>query len=378
MALKLLASSLANSSTEDGNVRSAAEARKQLVPPSQSINFFLTKLTYLHPRIERVSVVCTCREYQWVEIIEPGSGRPVYANVHSGDCLWHPPPDVQLYDGVACHRCLPCTCTSLPCPLCSSKPAGNDQWWELIDAKSSRPYYYNASTKQTVWVRPATGDIVALAKLQQAQKAMLAQEQELKAKEERDARVKQQQLEAAMQQQQLAAPASRIAILVRHRGTCLHLSCSQRSSCCSRPRPHYEYVVHAPPPYYWRRVTLCPAAAAPKARSDIGTSASTTPKLQDLQDDLSTHKKGLFRRKVSLHNMLSWSRDCIPRPMLLSLSKDQRKTAIDMFKMVQQYMGDRSVKGQPLQLLLCTAVVACPALCVLGYVVVVPGRRTIP
>eukprot|EP00045_Choanoeca_perplexa_P008568 m.80513 g.80513 ORF g.80513 m.80513 type:complete len:545 (-) comp14543_c0_seq1:44-1678(-) len=221
-------------------------------------------------------------EYQWVEIIEPGSGRPVYANVHSGDCLWHPPPDVQY------------------------KPAGNDQWWELIDAKSSRPYYYNASTKQTVWVRPSTGDIVALAKLQEAQKAMLAQEQELKAKQERDERVKQQQLEAAMQQKPAMA-----------------------ANGGGAP------VAPGPAP-----------TMTPKARPDITSSATTTPKLNDLKDDLSTHKKGLFRRKVSLHNMLSWSRDCIPRPMLLSLSKEQRKTAIDMFKMLQQYMGDRSVKGR--------------------------------
>jgi hypothetical protein len=109
---------------------------------------------------------------------------------------------LTLPAGVACNIS-PRVCHTLTTLFCS-KPAGNDQWWELIDAKSGRPYYYNASTKQTVWVRPATGDIVALAKLQQAQKAMLAEEQELKAKEERAARLKQQQLEAAMQQQQAA------------------------------------------------------------------------------------------------------------------------------------------------------------------------------
>jgi hypothetical protein len=67
--------------------------------------------------------------------------------------------------------------------------------------------------------------------------------------------------------------------------------------------------------------------------------------LDDLKDNLSTHKRGLFRRKVSLHNMLSWSRECIPQPMLLNLPKEKRKAAIDIFKLVQQFMGDRPVRG---------------------------------
>ena len=42
--------------------------------------------------------------------------------------------------------------------------------------------------------------------------------------------------------------------------------------------------------------------------------------------------------------MLAWDRDMIPRPMLLTLKKEQKKAAIDMFKLVQQYMGDRGSK----------------------------------
>lgn len=41
-----------------------------------------------------------------------------------------------------------------------------NQWWELYDKKTSRFYYYNASSQKTVWHRPSNGDIIPLAKLQ--------------------------------------------------------------------------------------------------------------------------------------------------------------------------------------------------------------------
>eukprot|EP00730_Choanoeca_flexa_P000556 TRINITY_DN10247_c0_g1_i2.p1 TRINITY_DN10247_c0_g1~~TRINITY_DN10247_c0_g1_i2.p1 ORF type:complete len:564 (+),score=131.42 TRINITY_DN10247_c0_g1_i2:123-1814(+) len=239
--------------------------------------------------------------YQWVEIVEPGSGRPVYANIESGDCLWQPPPNVQY------------------------KPAGDDQWWELLDANTGRAYYYNASTKKTEWVRPASGDIVALAKLQEAQKAMMAKEQEMKQKQEQEARLKQQQLEAAMnQKKQQAAPSNNTSTPVKQ--------ATNGGASVSNGGPP---AAPGPAPNM-----------TPQPKADISTSAQSTPKLDDLKDDLSTHKRGLFRRKVSLHNMLSWSRDCIPRPMLLNLPKEHRKTPIDMFRMLQQYMGDRNAKGR--------------------------------
>jgi Rho GTPase-activating protein 39 len=45
-----------------------------------------------------------------------------------------------------------------------------NQWWELYDKKTSRFYYYNASSQKTVWHRPQNGDIIPLAKLQVRQK----------------------------------------------------------------------------------------------------------------------------------------------------------------------------------------------------------------
>lgn len=56
---------------------------------------------------------------------------------------------------------------------------------------------------------------------------------------------------------------------------------------------------------------------------------------------LNMHKQGLFRRRVSIANMLSWNRGSIKKPMLVTSDRTVRKEACEMFKLVQAYMGDR-------------------------------------
>lgn len=64
------------------------------------------------------------------------------------------------------------------------------------------------------------------------------------------------------------------------------------------------------------------------------------------QDNLNLHCKGIFRKKSSVRDMLSWTGNAITRPML-SLSRDKagKKLAIDVFKLVQIYMGDRKARA---------------------------------
>ncbi|XP_028261922.1 rho GTPase-activating protein 39 isoform X2 [Parambassis ranga] len=56
---------------------------------------------------------------------------------------------------------------------------------------------------------------------------------------------------------------------------------------------------------------------------------------------LNMHTQGLFRRRVSIANMLSWHRGSIKKPMLVTSNRAVRKEACEMFKLVQAYMGDR-------------------------------------
>lgn len=64
------------------------------------------------------------------------------------------------------------------------------------------------------------------------------------------------------------------------------------------------------------------------------------------QDNLNLHSKGIFRKKSSVRDMLSWTADAISRPMLaLSRDKAGKKMATEMFKLIQIYMGDRKARA---------------------------------
>lgn len=55
--------------------------------------------------------------------------------------------------------------------------------------------------------------------------------------------------------------------------------------------------------------------------------------------------KGIFRKKSSVRDMLSWTGETITKPML-SLAKDKagKKMATEQFKLLQIYMGDRKAR----------------------------------
>uniref|UniRef100_A0A1L8E4W1 Rho GTPase-activating protein 39 n=1 Tax=Nyssomyia neivai TaxID=330878 RepID=A0A1L8E4W1_9DIPT len=63
------------------------------------------------------------------------------------------------------------------------------------------------------------------------------------------------------------------------------------------------------------------------------------------QDNLNLHSKGIFRKKSSVRDMLSWTGSAISRPMLaVSRDKAGKKMATELFKLVQIYMGDRKAR----------------------------------
>ncbi|XP_015209707.1 rho GTPase-activating protein 39 isoform X2 [Lepisosteus oculatus] len=64
------------------------------------------------------------------------------------------------------------------------------------------------------------------------------------------------------------------------------------------------------------------------------------------------HTQGLFRRKVSIANMLAWSSESIKKPMIMTTDRGVKKEAVEIFKLIQMYMGDRRAKTDPLNVAL--------------------------
>ncbi|XP_015913304.1 rho GTPase-activating protein 39 isoform X2 [Parasteatoda tepidariorum] len=71
------------------------------------------------------------------------------------------------------------------------------------------------------------------------------------------------------------------------------------------------------------------------------------------QDNLNRHKKGIFRKKFTIQDMLSWSKDPIRKPMIMTTDKSLKRDACELFKSIQCYMGDRKPKsGQSVEAVL--------------------------
>uniref|UniRef100_A0A8C4PXY9 Rho GTPase-activating protein 39 n=1 Tax=Eptatretus burgeri TaxID=7764 RepID=A0A8C4PXY9_EPTBU len=70
----------------------------------------------------------------------------------------------------------------------------------------------------------------------------------------------------------------------------------------------------------------------PSSESDIEDWASK---------HLNTHTQGLFRRKLSIGNLLAWSGEAIRKPLLVTADRAVAKEACETFRLVQMYMGDR-------------------------------------
>lgn len=62
----------------------------------------------------------------------------------------------------------------------------------------------------------------------------------------------------------------------------------------------------------------------------------------------SLFSQGLFRRKVSIANMLAWSSEPIKKPMIVTTDRAVKREAVDIFRLIQTYMGDRRSKVDPL------------------------------
>ncbi|KAM7150653.1 rho GTPase-activating protein 39-like isoform 1-T1 [Macrochelys suwanniensis] len=60
--------------------------------------------------------------------------------------------------------------------------------------------------------------------------------------------------------------------------------------------------------------------------------------------NLNMHTQGIFRRRISISNMLSWNGGSIKKPMLITSNHTIKKEACEMFKLVQIYMGDRQAR----------------------------------
>jgi len=60
--------------------------------------------------------------------------------------------------------------------------------------------------------------------------------------------------------------------------------------------------------------------------------------------NFNTHKRGLFGKRLTQDDLLSWSKEPITKPLLRTIDKILKKEAPEIFKLIQTYMGDKKSK----------------------------------
>lgn len=295
----------------------------------------------------------------------------MYANLATGECVWDPPEGVPV------------------------KRTDSNQWWELFDSNTARFYYYNASSQRTVWHKPTNCDIIPLAKLQtlkhntdctpaatsnQATQtgdhasrnqilSLSASTPQLRRKSSdlcRSSSFSQRGTEAPLysnwHDSQLL-PLEHFLLNNSHESDSEHSDSGSESLTGHEPdnedsdQSEGNYLPHR---FSHRQVeylnlpTGIQEQREPKeARiSTVPLKPLAEPPLQpereaDMEkfaaDNLNLGGRGLFRRKASVRDLLSWSARGLSRPLLAS-SKPVSRQALDMFRQVQMYMGDRKVR----------------------------------
>ncbi|KAK3930651.1 Rho GTPase-activating protein 39 [Frankliniella fusca] len=140
-------------------------------------------------------------------------------------------------------------------------------------------------------------------------------------------------------------PALYSPIMERHEFAVGPLSPQSDPGCPSSPRP---FLLHTPSVCCHHRPMSLPISPAPKvSRSALNREkkqASDSDIEKYAQDNLNIHKKGIFRKKFSVRDMLSWSKDPIRKTMLVLSDKALKKDACELFKLIQIYMSDRKAK----------------------------------
>jgi len=60
--------------------------------------------------------------------------------------------------------------------------------------------------------------------------------------------------------------------------------------------------------------------------------------------NINIHKRGLFSKRLTQDNLLSWSKESLTKPLLRTIDKILKKEAPDIFRLIQIYMGDKKSK----------------------------------
>ncbi|KAH7059540.1 Rho GTPase activation protein [Linnemannia elongata] len=91
--------------------------------------------------------------------------------------------------------------------------------------------------------------------------------------------------------------------------------------------------------------SVVPSGAYPSLPAELQSSISQFRIAGFAQKYFSTHKKGLFRRKVPMERMLLHQKSPLSQPLMVLNKRGVQKDALRCFKIIQKLMGERKGNG---------------------------------
>jgi len=245
---------------------------------------------------------------EWIELVDPKSAKPFYANIKTGTCTWDKPKGAS-FDG-------------------KGNSEYNVEWWELYDKKHEMPYYYNTKTKFTDWTRPKGVEIISLIKLQQqtilknvSRNSIIKYEVKNEDFYDQDEFNQTLKISEKSENPQLSVI---IDNSVMNTGDISQVSFNETSIGHSQILPVSMKFEH------YKRLS-----------SEIFNHIKTYGIDEYAKKNFMEHRRGIFRRKIPVESLICWSKQSLRKPLLKS-SRNYYKDALRSFSLIQRIIGDKS------------------------------------
>jgi len=240
--------------------------------------------------------------HEWIELVDPQTTKPFYANIKTGSCTWEKPNGIS-FKGNSNH---------------------NVEWWELYDKKHEMPYYYNTKTKFTDWIRPQGVEIISLIKLQQQTILKNVSRNSIIKYEVRNEDIFDNEEINNIKNEEH----KRLSIIVED--SVLNPPDSTPVNFNGTPSPHSQILPVSMKFEQYKRLS-----------SEIFTQIKTYGFDEYAKKNFMEHRRGLFRKKIPLESLLCWSKQSIRKPLLKS-SRNYYKDALRCFSLIQRILGDKN------------------------------------